>query len=253
MLTTRGFWFFLVVLASLAMGVAYGATQLTLIGATPLIWVLAQWVLFQLRLRPVCRRVPGARILRTARGEVDTLWAKQKVEVAVTLSSESFFGLPYVVASERLPALAQFPEGTLRRDGPLAADQSMTLSYMLECRSAGRLRFEGVKVEIADLQGFFTFATFVRDQRAYRVLPPLAVEASQASFVKQHNVLPLLGTHRHARPGGSSELLDLRDYLSGDPPKTIAWKVSARRDRLITKEFESEVPVRCTLFRNPSD
>ena len=28
----------------------------------------------------------------------------------------------------------------------------------------------------------------------------------------------------------------------------IAWKASARRDRLMTKEFESEVPVRCTLF-----
>src|SRR5208283_1940862 len=34
----------------------------------------------------------------------------------------------------------------------------------------------------------------------------------------------------------------------GDPPRTIAWKVSARRDRLITKEFETEVPIRCTLF-----
>src|SRR5262249_9147075 len=48
-------------------------------------------------------------------------------------------------------------------------------------------------------------------------------------------------------------LLDLRDYLPGDPPKTIAWKVSARRDRLITKEFESEVPVRCTLFVDASN
>src|SRR5262245_63106006 len=28
----------------------------------------------------------------------------------------------------------------------------------------------------------------------------------------------------------------------------IAWKASARRDRLMTKEYESEVPVRCTLF-----
>jgi uncharacterized protein (DUF58 family) len=43
-------------------------------------------------------------------------------------------------------------------------------------------------------------------------------------------------------------LLDLRDYLPGDPPKRIAWKASARRGRLMTKEFESEVPVRCTLF-----
>ena len=40
--------------------------------------------------------------------------------------------------------------------------------------------------------------------------------------------------------------------MPGDPPKTIAWKVSARRDRLITKEFESEVPVRCTLFVDTS-
>ncbi len=32
----------------------------------------------------------------------------------------------------------------------------------------------------------------------------------------------------------------------------IAWKVSARRDRLITKEFESEVPIRCTLYLDTS-
>jgi hypothetical protein len=45
----------------------------------------------------------------------------------------------------------------------------------------------------------------------------------------------------------------LRDYLPGDPPRTIAWKVSARRGRLITKEFESEVPLRCTLFLDTSN
>src|SRR5262249_21461460 len=33
----------------------------------------------------------------------------------------------------------------------------------------------------------------------------------------------------------------------GDPLKMIAWKPSARKDKLITKEFENEVPVRCTL------
>src|SRR5207245_8510327 len=36
------------------------------------------------------------------------------------------------------------------------------------------------------------------------------------------------------------------------PPKLIAWKPSARRDRLMTKEFESEVPIRCTLFVDTS-
>src|SRR5205823_5793624 len=70
---------------------------------------------------------------------------------------------------------------------------------------------------------------------------------------KRHNLLPPPGINRLPRPGSGSELLDLRDYLPGDPPKTIAWKASARRDRLITKEFESEVPVRCTLFVDTSN
>ncbi len=253
MLTQRGFWFFIVVLASLSLAVGYGATQLTLVGATLLLWFLAQWFLFQLRVRLALRRLTLERILRTARGEVETVWAGQEVEVAVKLSSHGLLGLPYVVVSERLPALAQFHEGTLRQDGTLSVEQPLALTYTIEGKAAGRLRFEGVKVELADLQGFFVAATFVRAPHEYRVLPPLVVEASQTPFVKQHNILPLLGTHRHARPGGSSELLDLRDYLTGDPPKLIAWKVSARRDRLITRVFESEVPIRCTLFVDTSN
>jgi len=83
-------------------------------------------------------------------------------------------------------------------------------------------------------------------------MPALGESRARIRASKRHNVLPLLGQHRHARPGTGSELLDLRDYLPGDPPKTIAWKVSARRDRLMTKEFESEVPIRCTLFVDTS-
>jgi hypothetical protein len=156
------------------------------------------------------------------------------------------------VVSERLPALARVKEGTLRLDGPFSRDTPLSFTYTLVCPAPGWLRFEGVKIELADLQGFFSHSTFVADSHAYRVLPALAVEASDAPFVKQHNILPLLGSHRHARPGGSSELLELRDYLPGDPPRMIAWKVSARRDRLITKEYESEVPIRCTIFVDTS-
>ena len=68
------------------------------------------------------------------------------------------------------------------------------------------------------------------------------------AVTKQRNQQLPPGVHRLRSGGSGSELLDLRDYRTGDPPKTIAWKVSARRDRLITKVFENEVPIRCTLF-----
>ena len=253
MLTTRGYWFFIPTIALLALAIGLGATQLMLICLTLIVWFLGQWFLFQFRVRRTIGQMRVERSLRTSRGEVESVWARQKVEVAVALRLERDTGGPFVVMTDRLPALGHLKGGPLRTDGALAVGAPMTLNYAIECRSAGRLRFEGVKVEFADLQGLFTYAAFVRDRREYRVLPLLAVETAHAPFVKHHNVLSLLGSHRHARPGGSSELLDLRDYLPGDPPRMIAWKVSARRDRLITKEFESEVPIRCTLFLDTSN
>ena len=85
------------------------------------------------------------------------------------------------------------------------------------------------------------------------MLPRLTgAEGSRRGF-KRFNIFPPPGVHRLKRPGGGSELLDLRDYIPGDPPKMIAWKPSARRDKLFTKEFESEVPVRCTMFVDNSE
>ena len=106
---------------------------------------------------------------------------------------------------------------------------------------------------MSDLQGFFAHVTFLRDPLVLRILPGVLVYKSSGPLVKRHNQLPPPGIHRLRQPGSGGELLDLRDYLTGDPPRTIAWKVSARRDRLVTKVFESEVPVRCTLFLDTSN
>ena len=106
---------------------------------------------------------------------------------------------------------------------------------------------------MADLQGFFYAAVFVRKVQVYRVLPPWRTPRPPAGRPSGTTCCRSSASHRHRRPGSGSELLDLRDYMPGDPPKIIAWKASARRDRLMTKEFESEVPVRCTLFVDASN
>ena len=44
---------------------------------------------------------------------------------------------------------------------------------------------------------------------------------------------------REVERSGGGELAALRTYQTGDPPRNIAWKASARRDELLVKEFES--------------
>src|SRR5438034_8167603 len=252
MLTSRGWWFLVVVLAVTALGVLRGLPTLAVLGLTLLLWFLGEWLLFAVRRRVTVRKLHVFRELRTERGPVDTLWAGQTFEVQVELRVEGGGKLPYVSVSDRVPFGAEHIAGETERDGQLRRDQGLRLTYSVRCPAVGRIRFEGLRVQLADLQGFFHHAAFVRGVVLYRVLPVMASTAGQSASIKRHNLLPPPGIHRLHQAGSGSELLDLRDYLPGDPPKTIAWKVSARRDRLITKEFESEVPLRCTLFLDTS-
>src|SRR5262249_54751832 len=192
------------------------------------------------------------RVLRDDRGPVESLWAGKTFDVHVTLRLDGQTDLGYVRLRERVPFAVEFVQGEVTYEGEFPAGETRELHYRVRCPARGRVRFEGLTLRLADLQGFFHPAAFVPGVAEYRVLPALVDTEGQPATLKRFNLLPSPGQHRHPRPGTGSELLDLRDYRPGDPPKTIAWKVSARRDRLITKEFESEGPVRCTLVVDTS-
>ncbi len=106
----------------------------------------------------------------------------------------------------------------------------------------------GVRLTFQDPQGLFRSERFISCAQTFRVLPGYAVARNSSTLVKRINALPTHGIHRLQRSGMGSELLELREYVDGDPPKSIAWKVSARRDKLMTRQYESEVPVRLQLF-----
>ena len=154
-------------------------------------------------------------------------------------------------AARSRPSTSSGPTRTVHANLP--AGEPVEIVYTLKTPSPGVLRFEGVKVRVADLHGFFYRRVFLRDPVEFLVLPPLTDDEGRQRATKRFNTLPPPGIHRLRRPGSGSELLDLRDYRPGDPPKMIAWKASARRDRLITKEFENDVPVRCVLFLDTSE
>lgn len=255
MLTSRGWWFLLVGLAVTAIaasGLSPGHATLGTIGLTLLLWLFGQWMLFAVR---AGRIVPALRLERELwdeRGPVKNLWAGRSFEVRLRLSLHGWLGLPHVRLQDRAPAGVEVTNGRVDWQGSVLPGRAIEWRYRVHCGGVGQARFEGVRVEIVDLQGFFYHTAFVSEPCCYRILPMLVDARGRGPTTKRHNLLPPPGVHRLRRPGSGSELLDLRDYLPGDPPRTIAWKISARRDRLITKEFESEVPVRCTLFLDTS-
>lgn len=252
MLSPRGWWFLALVFGLLLVAVALGVSTLAVVLMTLLAWFLGAWLHFIWVTRHVPKSIEITREIRTPSGPTSVLWARQAATVRLEIRWSGRFALPFVIAIDKFPALAAWPEGESWTSGSLSRRQPLVIEYPLQCPAAGRLRFDGVKFIVTDLQGFFHQTVFVREQKTVRVLPPLVEGPSGVPSRKRHNLLPLVGMHRLFRAGGGSELLDLRDYVPSDPPKLIAWKASARRDRLITKELESEVPVRCTMLLDAS-
>jgi uncharacterized protein (DUF58 family) len=243
----------MLLLAVGAFGFANYTTVPAILGVTLFAWFFYEWLLFNIKSNAAVSRLQVRRSVLQGGRSTPMLWAGVPFEVRIRIQHNGLVSVGYAVIEDRLPAGADVLQGTPDCVTAIASGDPVRLTYLLKCPAPGIVRFEGVKVRVADLNGFFYRRVFLRDPSEFLVLPPLANEEGRQRADKRFNMLPPPGIHRLRRPGAGDELLDLRDYQPGDPPKMIAWKCSARKDKLITKEYENDVPVRCILFLDTCD
>jgi uncharacterized protein (DUF58 family) len=256
MLTFRGWWFLIVVTFLLAIGafvIPYYTTIPAILAVTLFAWFVYEWLQFNFKSNASVSRLKVRRVVLQSGRSTPMLWAGVPFEVRVRVEHDGLVDIGYAVIDDRLPPGADILKGDTDLTTGIHSSEPVDVRYTLRCPAPGVLRFEGVKVRVADLHGFFYRRVFLHDPVEFLVLPPLVNDEGQQRADKRFNTLPPPGIHRLRRPGSGDELLDLRDYRPGDPPKMIAWKPSARKDKLITKEYENDVPVRCVLFLDTSD
>lgn len=250
MLTARGWWFFvlLVTLGCVAgVMVVRGTLTLWVCVLSLAIWFLVEWAAFLRRAWLVIPSLTVERVFSDDRGPVTALWSRRTYRVVVTVRCPAG-RLPLVELDDRPPVGADVISTDEPFAGSIGPARPAELVMQVRAPRPGIVRFEGVRVRLGDAQGFFFVERFVRQAVERPVLPADANVDTSRRGDKRINLLPPPGMHRHRRPGAGSELLELREYRPGDPPRRIAWKISAKRDWLITREHESEVPLRCTLL-----
>lgn len=128
-----------------------------------------------------------------------------------------------------------------------ASSKKVVLNYQIQPLAAGQCVLPGVRICLFDFFQWYRWDTLVPCQQKIMALPNYHKGAEVRSTLKNVNAIPQHGIHRQRRPGMGFELLELREYQDGDPPKSIAWKASARRENLMTRQYESEVPIRVQL------
>jgi len=83
-----------------------------------------------------------------------------------------------------------------------------------------------------------------------RFLHPEAIKRISRLDLRARHVVEgfLSGMHRSPYFGQSVEFLQHREYAIGDDLRHVDWKVWARQDRLVVKQFEEDTNLRCTML-----
>ena len=98
----------------------------------------------------------------------------------------------------------------------------------------GPAEWPPLRARIAGPLGLAWWPRRIACPAAVRVLPDLFRSAGEVKGISAR------GSQASIDAGAGAEVLRLRDYRAGDPPRVIDWKATARADRLISREFSQD-------------
>jgi uncharacterized protein (DUF58 family) len=113
------------------------------------------------------------------------------------------------------------------------------LLVVVRAPRAGKYCVHGLSLEVRGPLGLFEVPLAFANPLGVEVLPRPLFTLVRAARGGRSRLLAETGALAK-RPGAGSSFYELRDHVSGDAFKHIAWKASARRGRLLVREFERE-------------
>ncbi len=124
----------------------------------------------------------------------------------------------------------------------LFKNQPLNLSYQTVCDQRGLYRFPPLALASSGPFGFF------RAQRRLAVPGEILIYPSYQPL-KRLRLLERRGytQSQRLRVGASDDLLGVRDYRPGDSLRHVHWRSTARRGKLVVKEFADEEELSLTV------
>jgi uncharacterized protein (DUF58 family) len=115
-----------------------------------------------------------------------------------------------------------------RGEGAVVTDTLAT------ARRLGVYRWPAVQVRVGGVLGLAWWPQSLPVAGEVRVVPEILRQAEQVQGAARRGGLD------GQRMGSGAEILQLRHYQPGDPPRAIDWKASARSRRLISRDYSED-------------
>ncbi len=227
MVPTKRFWLAVALGIPVAM-LGYQAGQPSLLVVYNLLLLAVAWI--TLRLAPS----PKQLILRRKFDPVLSVRAANKI--TLELHNEALEPIRGKLRDEP-------PSGCLVTNQEFHIDlkpETLTeVSYFLTPEERGSDYFRGTYVRIQCPLGLVERQAKLNTEEPVRIYPNV-LALREFELLKQQGRLREMGIRRSRQRGLGMEFESLRDYAEGDDYRKIDWKATARRSKLIVRQFEQE-------------
>lgn len=161
----------------------------------------------------------------------------EDITVVVNVSNKTGTRLGNVEVEEYLPSMIKLEKGTSRALTQLNASEKAELHLEFRSPIRGHYNIGPLVVRIRDPFGFYLVEQRSREE-ILSVMP--RPERVRGAELRPRHLGPWPGIIHARIRGPGTEFYSMRDYVSGDDPKRINWKASAKHGNLILNEMEAE-------------
>lgn len=121
----------------------------------------------------------------------------------------------------------------------LAPGAEKDLAYTVTPKERGDDAFQGTYVRISCPLGLVEKQVRLETEEPVRIYPNV-LALREFDLLKQQGRLREMGIRRSRTRGLGTEFESLREYTEGDDYRKIDWKASARRNKLVVRQYEQE-------------
>jgi len=227
MVPTARFWALLGIGIPVAAFAAWSGTPWLGVAYNVALFVIA-WITLKM--------APNADSLKVVRTFDPVLSVRVPNRIELTVSNE---GLEPIRARLRDEPPPDFEANRKEFELHLDAGREVHLEYVVTPPDRGGDFFRGSFVRIHCPFGLVEKEARLRSEQPVRVYPNV-LALREFDFLNQRGRLSHIGVRRSRIRGLGTDFESLREYAEGDDYRKMDWKASARRGKLVVRQFEQE-------------
>ncbi|MGE5431850.1 MAG: DUF58 domain-containing protein [Syntrophomonadaceae bacterium] len=159
-------------------------------------------------------------------------------ENLIRLYLENYYGLKIrMMIIDEIPF--QFQKRDSKFSGKLNSREKKSLTYSLTPVERGEYSFGSINIYVSSPLGLAQRKFKFEEDMAVAVYPSF-IQMEKYELMAISNRLTELGIKKVRRLGHSAEFEQIKEYVTGDDYRTVNWKATARRSRIMVNTYDEE-------------